>query len=158
NAATGSYSSDTASARTSNTNGWANNGTNVLAPGVACWFANNASSNVTITFVGTVPSGTTTNTLLTGFNLVGSVVPTSGDIVTNTLSGLTNYNVGDAVYVFDPVAQAFTEYKSSTRGTSGYHNNWSASGDPVTANDYQGFFYLNSGAAVNWGESYSVSQ
>jgi hypothetical protein len=133
-----------------------------LAPGIACWFLNSASSNVTVTFVGTVPSGTITNTLLTGFNLVGSVIPTSGDVVTNTLSGLTNYNIGDDVYMFNPVSQSFAEYVSSKRGTVGYNNNWSATssgvGDPVTSAVYEGFFYLNTGATVNWVESYSVSQ
>jgi len=158
NSSTGTYSSDTASGRTSNTNGWVNNGTNVLAPGIACWFLNSASSNITVTFVGTVPSGTITNTLLPGFNLVGSVVPTSGDLITNSLSGLTNYNIGDDVYAFDPNAQTFTEYTSSHRGTAGFSNNWSALGDPVTSNVYQGVFYLNSGATVNWVETYSVSQ
>lgn len=158
NAATGTYSSDNASSRATFTNGWTKGGTNVLAPGVGCWFLNSASSNVTVTFVGTVPSGTITNTLLAGFNLVGSVIPTSGDIVTNPLTVLTNYNIGDDVYTFNPATQGFTEYVSSARGNSGYKNNWNANGDPTIANVYQGFFYLNTGATVNWVESYSVSQ
>jgi len=158
NNTTGTYSSDLASARTSNTNGWANNGTNVLSPGVACWFQNVASSNVTITFVGTVPSGPQPNPLYKGFNLVGSVVPTSGDLVTGTLTGLTNYNVGDDVYTFDPTSQAFVEYASSARGTTGYNHNWNSLGDPTTTNVYEGFFYLNSGATINWVENYSVSE
>lgn len=157
-ATTGTYSSDTASARASNPDGWGNGGTNVLAPGVACWFLNSASSNVVITFVGTVPSGPVTNALLTGFNLVGSIVPASGDIVSNSITGLTNYNVGDDVYTFNSGPQTFTEFTSSHRGTSGYSNNWSSLGDPTTTNVYQGFFYLNSGATVNWVENYSVSQ
>jgi hypothetical protein len=159
NATTGSYSSDTASQRASFANGWNQGGTNVLAPGVACWFLNSASSNVVVTFVGTVPSGPVTNALLTGFNLVGSAVPASGDIVTNSLTGLTNYNVGDDVYTFNPATQTFFEYISGARGNSGYHNNWTAgSGDPTTAYVYQGMFYLNNGATVNWVENYSVGQ
>jgi len=156
--ATGSYSQDSASGRATNANGWANNGTNVLAPGIACWFLNGGSSNITITFVGTVPSGPITNSLVTGFNLVGSVVPTSGDIVSNTLSGLTNYNIGDTVYVFNPLTQAFADYSSSKRGTAGYNSNWTTNGDPTTANVYEGMFYLNSGATVNWVEDFSVSE
>jgi len=158
NATTGSYSSDNASARATFTNGWTQGGTNVLAPGVACWFLNSASSNVTVTFVGTVPSGPTTHVLLKGFNLVGSAVPTSGDIITNTLSVLTNYNVGDDVYTFNPTSQTFTEFVSGARGTTGYHNNWNTLGDPTTANVYQGMFYLNNGATVDWVENYSVGQ
>src|SRR5580658_820569 len=42
---------------TTNVNGWANGGTNVASPGVAFWFLNNATTNIVLTFVGTVPSG-----------------------------------------------------------------------------------------------------
>jgi hypothetical protein len=159
-AATAGYSSDTASDRTTNVNGWANNGTNILGPGVGAWFFNNAGSNVTVTFVGTVPSGPITNTILPGYNLISSVVPTSGDLVTNSLTGLTNYNIGDALYVFDGASQTYTGYQSSLRGTNGYKNNWGATGDPSTATVYQGFFYFDSSATldVDWVENYSVSQ
>lgn len=159
NATTGSYSSDSASARTSNTNGWANNGTNVLSPGVGAWFYNNASSNVTITFVGTVPSGSTNNPILPGYNLISSIVPSSGDLITNSLTGLTNYNIGDAVYVYNPTNQAYVGYQSSHRGVAGYNTNWAATGDPTTDNVYEGFFYYNSTATdVNWVENYSVGE
>jgi hypothetical protein len=158
-AATGSYSSDSASGRTTNANGWANNGTNILAPGVGAWYYNAATSNVTVTFVGTVPSGPITNSILPGYNLISSVVPASGDIITNTLTGLTNYNIGDGVYVFDPTNQSYTAFQSSHRGSTGYNTNWAATGDPTTANVYQGFFYYNSGTSdVNWVENYSVSE
>ena len=90
--------------------------------------------------------------------MVGSVVPASGDIVSNTITALTNYNVGDEVYVYDNSAGGFSIYASSARGTSGHNNNWSALGDPTTTADSEGFFYLNSGATVNWVENYSVSQ
>jgi len=160
NNVSGGYSSDNASLRATNANGWVHDGTNVLAPGVACWFLNGSTTNITNTFVGSVPSDTTynmTNTLLKGFNLVGSILPSSGDIVTNTLTGLTNYNVGDDVYTYG--AGGFTEFISSGRGTIGYKNNWtSPQGDPNTSTVYQGMFYLNSGATVEWVESYSVSE
>lgn len=156
----GTYSSDVANtARTHNANGWTHNGTNVLSPGTACWFLNGGTTNLTNTFVGTVPTGTITNTLLAGFNLVGSVLPATGDLVSNTLTTLNNYNVGDDVYTFNPTTQTFFEYISGTRGNSGHNNNWTAgSGDPTIANVYEGVFYLNNGATVNWVESYSVGQ
>jgi hypothetical protein len=158
NATLGAYTTDNASSRATNGTGWVKGGTNVLAPGVATWFVNSLASNVTVTFVGTVPSGPITNALLAGFNLVGSVVPTSGDIVSNTISALTNYNVGDDVYVFNPVTQVFNEFVSGTREHSGYNGNWNTNGDPTIANVYEGFFYLNTGATVNWVEDYSVSE
>jgi len=102
------YSEDVAKAiggkfGTTNANGWSFGGTNVLAPGVACWFLNAGSANIVLTFVGTVPTGPITNALSPGFNLVSSAVPMSGDLASNSISALTNYNIGDDVYVYDPV-------------------------------------------------------
>jgi hypothetical protein len=149
---------------TTNANGWANNGTNVAAPGVGFWFLNNNSTNVVLTFVGTVPTGSITNTLVAGFNLVGSAVPMSGDIASNSISALTNYNVGDAVYTYDPTQPPVSAYTKYTSGTGpfthfGYNSNWSATGDPVIPNVGQGFWYENNvGTTVSWVENYSVSQ
>jgi hypothetical protein len=149
---------------TTNVNGWANGGTNVASPGVAFWFLNNATTNIVLTFVGTVPSGPITNTLVAGFNLVGSVVPMSGDLASNTISALTNYNIGDAVYTYnplDPPSTAYTKYTSANPpfGHEGYNNNWTSAGDPIVPNVGQGFWYENNvGTTVEWVENYSVSQ
>ncbi len=166
NPATGALGLDQAenvgSRGTTNVNGWANDGTNVLAPGVACWFFNSASSNVTLTFVGTVPSGPLTNVLTTGYNMVGSILPISGDLCSNTLSTLTNYNVGDSVYVYSGgPSGSFSIFQSTTIARNagyGYNGNWTSGGDPVVPNVGEGFWYDNSGATVNWVENFSVSQ
>jgi hypothetical protein len=144
---------------TTNADGWQNAGTNVLSPGVACWFNNTLGSNITLTFVGTVPSGTTTNTMVTGFNLVSSVLPMSGDIVTNPLSMLTNYNINDNIWTYTP-SGGYVEYISGSgarfQGT-GYLNQWEVPlGDPVVPNVGQGFWYQNKGAAVNWVENFTL--
>jgi hypothetical protein len=162
------YSIDNALSRTTkpsttNANGWNNNGTNVLAPGVACWFQNAFTTNLTLTFVGTVPSGSLTNTLVSGFNLVSSILPTSGDLASNTLTTLTNYNIGDTVYTFTPTPSAtYTVYQSgSGKGFGeGYNGNWNANGDPQLPSVGGGFWYQNNTASstVNWVENYSVSQ
>lgn len=149
--------------------GWQDAGTNVLSPGVACWFDNTSGGVLTATFVGTVPSGPMTNTLGVGFNLVGSVVPVSGDIVTNAISALTNYALGDSIYTFDPTAGggvgAYTEYtavgaKHSAPGA--YINSasvgWALPGDPIVPNVGQGFWYDNANVTLGWVEDYSVSQ
>jgi hypothetical protein len=166
---TGLYSSDAAvtvgSGRGQTTNGWANLGTNVASPGVGFWFENKTGVTITNTFVGTVPTGPITNVLGAGFNLVGSAVPTSGDIVSNTISMFTNYNIGDNIYTYNPLnppSTAYTEYSivpSSGRGSgSGYNNNWTP-GDAVVPNVGEGFWYENkAGTTVNWVENYSVSQ
>jgi hypothetical protein len=164
--ATGQYSEDTAMNQggrtgTANTNGWAEDGTNVLNPGTACWFQNNNGTNVTLTFVGTVPQGSLTNILVPGFNLVGSAVPTSGDLMSNSITMLTNYNIGDNVYTFNPGNGQYSEYSSGSGprfGGIGYNNQWaSPAGDPFVTNVGQGFWYQNSGATVTWVENFSVN-
>jgi hypothetical protein len=162
------YSEDTAKnvgsgfTDTTNVNGWSFNGTNVAGPGVGFWFQNNFSSNLTLTFVGTVPSGPITNTLVPGFNLVGSAVPMSGDIASNTISALTNYNIGDDVYTYTTTnAIPYTKYSTANPpfGHTGYNNNWTAAGDPILANFGEGFWYQNNSATdVQWVENFSVSQ
>lgn len=149
---------------TTNANGWAFNGTNVAAPGVGFWFDNVGTSNLVVTFVGTVPTGPVTNALVSGFNLVGSVVPMSGDLASNSISSLTNYNIGDQVYTFDPTqppASAYTIYSSATGKFAGhgYLGQWTANGDPIIPAVGQGFWYNNNSVTtVNWVENYSVSQ
>ncbi|MGA2750303.1 MAG: hypothetical protein ABSG59_16125 [Verrucomicrobiota bacterium] len=162
NPATGYNPTDIASSKHATfTNGWELGGTNVAAPGVAFWFQNNTSATITNTFVGTVPQGAMTNVLVPGFNMVASIVPTSGDLVTNSITALTNYTLGDVVYVFNPVDQNYDpslEYISSAKhGTSGYNNNWITYGDPVQPSVSQGFWYQAT-ATVNWVENFSVNQ
>jgi hypothetical protein len=115
--------------------------------------------------VGTVPSGPITNTLVKGFNLVGSVVPMSGDLVSNSISAFTNYNVGDSIYTFYPLvpsAQQYTIFASGSGrgfGGYGYNTNWNSAGDPIITNVGTGFFYDNQvGTTVHWVENYSVAQ
>jgi len=152
----------TAKADTANSNGWSFNGTNVAAPGVGFWFDNTGSNNIVLTFVGTVPTGPITNTLVAGFNLVGSAVPMSGDIVSNTISAFTNYNVGDTVYTYNAASNPqYTEYTSTTNSKAdgfGYSGNWTSKGDPMVPNVGQGFWYDNGiGTTVHWVENYSVN-
>jgi len=136
-------------------NGWDNHGQITLNPGEAAWFQNTASSNIVLTFVGTVPQGTLTNHLSTGFNMVSSQVPQSGDLVTGL--GLSNYNNGDAVYVYDTSIHNYVTYfVDFDFGNSGYQNQWVNNGDPQVAVG-QGFWYQAS-APLNWTRNFSVNQ
>jgi hypothetical protein len=149
--------------QTENTNGWFNDGTNALNPGVAAWFENNTTTTFTFTFVGTVPSGSITNALVPGFNLVGSAVPMSGDLISNSISTLTNYNVGDVIYTYSPAITNYVTYSSSTIAKQAGHGDglhWSTAGDPVIPSVGEGFWYENnsSSTTVQWVENYSVSQ
>jgi hypothetical protein len=149
---------------TTNANGWGEGGTLVLSPGVGCWFNNLTGSNVSFTFVGTVTNGPVTNTLSTGFNLVGSAVPMSGDLVTNGISLLTNYNIGDYIWTFTPSnavppGVGYTEYISGTGSRfNGNSNHWANPlGDPFLTNNGEGFWYENNvGTTVQWVENYTT--
>jgi len=141
--------------------GWATGGADVtINPGQAVFFYNPTAAAMSATFVGTVPTGSLTNALNPGYNLVGSIVPASGDIATNSLIGLTNYTKHDFVYTYDPVNGYSSQDSVVAPGNgTGYNNEWTL-GDPVTTNVAQGFFYYNNATGTNYGwvENYSVSQ
>jgi len=144
---------------TTNADGWADGGTLVASPGVGFWVNNPRSTNLTVTFVGTVPSSNS-NPLVAGFNLVGTALPVSGDIVSNTLSAFTNYNIGDSVYVYSSTS-GYSEFTSATGKPAGhgYLGQWTSAGDPIVPNVGQGFWYDNKvGTTVDWVENFSVSQ
>jgi len=155
---------------TMNTNGWAFAGTNVLAPGVGASFYNEATSPVILNFIGAAPTGSLTNTLVTGYNLVGSILPTFGDLCSNSLMTLTNYNIGGSVYIYANPPGNFTIFTGGygrDQGGYGYSEqpsgnggigDWDSNGDPTTTFIGEGFWYFNSGAVVNWVEHSSDSQ
>jgi len=130
---------------------WGNGGTETLNPGQAAWIDNTYSTNVTVTFVGTVPSGTNSVTLpASSFQLVSSILPTSGDIITNSLMNFTNGVAGDQVWAWSTGTQAYTEYVRLP-------THWPA--DPIQTNVGGGFWYYNAQATNNfWTESFSVNQ
>jgi len=133
--------------------GWNGGGTSVLAPGQAAWLFNPGANPSNITFVGTVPSGSLTNTLVAkSFNLVGSILPTSGDLITNPLINFSTAAAKDQVWMY--TAGAGGGYKETIKTPAG----WNA-GDPVQASVGTGFWYFNAQATNNsWIESFSVGQ
>jgi len=162
--------------------GWSPNGSStstLLTPGVGFWFYNGQAAPLTITLVGTVTNGLATNTMPAGFNLVGSMVPMSGDLYSNALcgsngtSGFTNVNTtGDTVYVWDPtptsipgVQNGFTNGVYSTispglaeNGGSPWSKRPGKIGDPIVVYTGEGFYYYNSGATITWVENYTQTQ
>lgn len=146
NPASGSYTEDIGLGSS-----WGSGGTETLNPGQAAWLYNPSNTPVTITFVGTVPSGTNSVTLLANsFNLVSSILPTSGDIVTNSLMNFTNGVKKDQVYTWNNATASYTEYIDLASG-------WPT--DPIQTNVGGGFWYFNNQATNNyWTESFSVNE
>jgi hypothetical protein len=140
--------------------GWAGGGADVtINPGQAVFFYNPTATPMTATFVGTVLTGPQTNTLIPGYNLVGSIVPASGDLATNSIMEMTNYTKHDFVYTYDPIAGYSGQDSVVAAGNgTGYNGQWT-DGDPIIANVYDGFWYWNNATTNNlWVENYSVSQ
>jgi hypothetical protein len=143
-----------------NATGWATGGADVtINPGQAVFFYNPTASAMTATFVGTVLTGPVTNALIPGYNLVGSMVPASGDLATNSIMSLTNYTKHDFVYTYDPASGYSGQDSVVAPGIgTGYNNEWTL-GDPIVSNVYDGFWYFNNASTNNnWVENYSVSQ
>jgi hypothetical protein len=128
--------------------------TQSLNPGQAVWIQNPSNSPVTVTFVGTVPTGPITNVINPGFNLISSAVPASGDIVTNTIMDFgTNAFKTDKVYTYNPVTTNYTTYIAGANGL------WPG-GHPQLPTVGGGFWYENNtstGTTNYWVENYSVS-
>jgi hypothetical protein len=151
----GTYTAEDEASSANAPSGWAAGGTITINPGQAVFFYNPTSTNMSATFVGTVPTGPITNALIPGYNLVGSVVPVTGDIVTNPISLFTNgaYSgrTSDYIYTYSPSAG----YSSQDSFTAAGWN----TGDPTLTNVYEGFFFYNAFSTTNnWIENYSVSQ
>jgi len=173
---TGFATADSAGQYSGGTAGWVNNGIETLNPGQAVFYFNGAATNQTVTFVGTVPQGLLTNQLVPGFNLVGSMVPTSGDLVTNTIMAAASAETGggfgpngpgqlDTIYIFDSSYTGSQQNGYETANSYGQGIGGWLNGDPVITNVFEGFFYYNAnytgavGAAanVNWIENFSIN-
>jgi hypothetical protein len=152
-----------------NASGWSGGGADIaLTPGTACFFYNSTTAAMSATFVGTVPQNSTpisaqlpnglTNFLTPGLNLVGSIVPSSGDITTNIMS-FTNQNKHDYVYTYDATNGGFSSQLIVVApgvGT-GYNNEW-LGGDPVLDQVSYGFYYWNNKSTnLNWVENFSIN-
>ena len=94
----------------------------------------------TVTFVGEVQTGTSTNAITTGLSLLGSKVPVAGP-----QPGSTVGNDGDAIFTWNAVGQAWNA--SSFIGGFGWD---SASVNGPVVGVAEGLFYQNTGAALNW--------
>jgi len=176
NPATGGYVVDVADASDEDsgppldTNGWAGGGLITMNPGEALWFQNNTGAPLTLTFVGTVPSGTNTVNLAVGYNMIASPVPFSGDLCLN--AQLTNYNDGDELLGFNNTYPGSGNYKAylvdedDGPSVSGGYDNGTQPGvgdwvkpnlDPTMAIG-QGFWYQNnSGSPSQWVQVFSIN-
>jgi len=134
---------------------WGNGGAETINPGQAIWLFNPSNTVTTATFVGMVPTSNSSTLFAGSFNLVGSAIPASGDIVTNSLMTFSNGVKHDQVWTFTTTnANPYFEYVATGNSLA---TNWPA-GDPVLPTVGGGFWYLNNQATNNfWAQTYSVT-
>jgi hypothetical protein len=154
------FNYDTANAQFgSGQNGWPSGGQDTLNPGEAAWFQNPFTTNVTLTFVGTVPQGTNTVALPVGFSMISSPVPQAGTL--STVLGFTNVTAGDVVFAWVNNGTGGGSYVDGgdqvtpPQFGTGYNSEWSPNEPTIAVG--QGFWYQAT-AAVNWTRVFSVNQ
>ncbi|MGD0813640.1 MAG: hypothetical protein ABSA83_08565 [Verrucomicrobiota bacterium] len=125
----------------------------LLTPGTAVFFHNQGHANMTATFVGSVPQGSLTNVLVRGYSCVGSVVPVSGDLVLNSISGAFFNSTVNATG-HGATGPANGDFVQQYTAGIGYYTDGSWSGswsspngpiDPSVSSPAQGFLYWNAG-------------
>jgi len=134
-------------------NTWGNGGLETISPGKAVWLYNPGSNPSNVIFVGTVPTGPISTPLYaTSFNLVGSAVPASGDIVTNPIMNFTNTFKKDQVWTFTPTNPVATQYTEYSKLASAW-----GPGDPQLPTVGGGFWYYNAQVTNNaWVENFQL--
>jgi hypothetical protein len=133
-----------------NVAGW-DNPNIVLAPGEGFFLQNPRSTNVTVTFVGEVPSGTLVNPLPAGFSLKASVVPQSG-ILDMSPTGLQfPATDGDRIYRWTGTTYQIANYTRDDNNVLGWDN------PPVATPEVgEGFFIFTPGAKT-WTRTFSAT-
>lgn len=94
----------------------------------------------TVTFVGEVQTGTSTNAINGGLSLLGSKVPVAGPVPGSAVG-----NDSDSIFTWNAVGQAWNA--SSFIDGFGWD---SASVNGPVLGVAEGFFYQNTGASLNW--------
>jgi len=138
--------------------GWNSGGTITINPGQAVFFQNpntlGTGANISATFVGTVPQNgqyNMTNSLVPGYNLVGSIVPVTGSYISPIINLTNALGSFDTIAFYNPAyngAGGQLGYQFEIQGS--YSKGWGggpgANGEPVSTNVTQGFFYYNATA------------
>jgi hypothetical protein len=176
----GGFNQDQASSYSA---GWNSGGTIAVNPGTAIFVDNvfvplSSGQNYSATFVGSVPSsssGLFTNVLTPGLNLVGSIIPVTGDMQTSSILNFQNTVVnggsnpstlaGDSVLFFDSTYNshiggqgAFDETAQAYSYSSGWSGGAGPNGDPVIASVSTGFYFINTAAGnINWVENFTLN-
>jgi hypothetical protein len=131
--------------------------TTTLNPGEAVFVYNPYTTNITLTFVGTVLQGSLTNTLGKGFSLASSIVPQAGRLDVDL--GLTEVD-GDEIFQFNHATKAYDYYVGDSSNLP--QPPWDVSNSALPANPTVavggGFFYYTAVTGGNpWVRTFTVN-
>jgi hypothetical protein len=115
-----------------------------LNPGEGIFIKNNTATSFSLTFVGSVPSGSLVTVLPAGFTIASSQVPQVGLLATDL--GLP-VSAGDSVYLYDNVSGYSTRFYLG--GV-----NW-VGGEPQVAVGQA--FFVKKQAQASWNRNFSIS-
>lgn len=124
---------------------WSPDGNATLNPGEAAFIKNPTASNMTLTFVGEVALGTTTNNLPAGYAMRSATVPQAGTLEPGTNAPALNFPVAAGDQVLKWTGSGYDTYEFFDLG--GGTTLWSPSTPSV--NPGEGFFSKKT-ASVNW--------
>lgn len=114
----------------------------VLAPGEGV-FIRNTGASYTLTFTGEVAQGALSTALSSGFQIVSSQVPQSGQL--DTVLGFPAAN-GDIVYRFNSATQTYQAYS--------YFLGWGGGAPVINVGES---FFVKKASATSWSRSFTVS-
>jgi hypothetical protein len=116
-----------------------------MNPGEGVFLFNNQATNVTVTFVGEVITGNSTNSLQTGFQIVSSKLPEAGTASQLTVPGVP----GDQIFKYTPgsgyVSATFDEFDLA----------WLPAEPSFTVGEA---FFIYKTAPAQWVKSFNVNQ
>jgi hypothetical protein len=129
-------------------NGWSPNGSATLNPGEGAFIFNPSGGNITLTFVGEVPTGTASNTSVpSGFSIVASAVPQSA--LLQTTLGFP-MSAGDRVFRWNGTGYSIHDY---TLNPFTQQLAWSPS-EPTPAVGES--FFSFKGNSASWNRNFSI--
>jgi hypothetical protein len=125
-----------------------------LNPGEAVFVYNPYTTNITLTFVGTVLQGSLTNTLHLGFNLASSIVPQAGRLDVDL--GLAEVD-GDEIFQFNQTTKSYVTYVGDSLNTPPWDAPGGYPANPTVAVG-GGFFYYTAVTGGNpWVRTFTVN-
>jgi hypothetical protein len=121
------------------------------SPGEGFFFKNPYTTNIVITYTGSVQQGTLNTPLVAGFQIASSQVPQTGLLSTDLLFPPARF---DQVFTFNTTTMQYDIF--SVTAVSSGSATWGLAGEPTIAVGQS--FFVKKAAATTWTRTFSTSQ